>query len=159
MSDEQSPSKRKVYFLGAGASNDEFGLPTMQGFFRSKDICKEEYSQLKAFIDINFPEIPLQEINLEGVITYLELSVDRFGSFGKRPSGKFIDARKQFDQFVQERLKLPEGKGFCPKNKLKRVFLGLRDQDSIISLNYDLVVERTLSRIRGQLNNDRLTRL
>lgn len=156
---EQSPFKKKVYFLGAGASNDEFELPTMQGFFRSKDICREEYSQLKAFVDINFPEIPLQQINLEDVITYLELSLDRFGSFGKRPGGKFLDAREQFDQFVQERLELPEGKRFCPRNRLNRIFQGLRDQDSIISLNYDLVVERTLGRIRDQLNNDRLTTL
>ena len=131
----------------------------MRGFFHIKDFCKEGYSQLKEFIDRNFPEIPLQEINLEDIITYLELIVDGFGSFGKRVGGKFLDARKQFDQLVQERLELPEGKGFCPKNRLKRIFQGLRDQDSIISLNYDLVAERTLQRISGQLNNDRLTTL
>lgn len=131
----------------------------MQGFFRLKDICEEEYPQLKAFINRNFHKMSFQEINLEDVITYLELSLDRFGSFGKRSNNKLLDARKEFDQLVQERLELPEGKGFCPKNRLKRIFQGLRDQDSIISLNYDLVVERTLTRIGDQLNNDRLTSL
>ncbi len=83
---EESPPGKIVYFLGAGASNDSgFDLPMMQGFFRLKDICRVKHSQLKAFIDKNFPKIPLQEINLEDVITYLELSIDRFGSFGRRP--------------------------------------------------------------------------
>jgi len=36
---EESPPGKIVYFLGAGASNDSgFDLPTMQGFFRLKDI-------------------------------------------------------------------------------------------------------------------------
>lgn len=153
---EESPPRKIVYFLGAGASNDSgFDLPTMQGFFRLKDIRKVKYSQLKAFIDKNFPKIPLKKINLEDVITNLELSIDRFGSFGRRPESKLLDARKQFDQLVLERLNyLPKGKKFSSE-KFECIFQGLTEQDTIITLNYDLTVKRTLEQMKTSgINSD-----
>ena len=71
--------KGTVYFLGAGASKgSDFELPLMKGFFREEDFHLKEYSHLKEFIDKRFPKIPINDLNMEEVITHLELILEGF---------------------------------------------------------------------------------
>lgn len=145
--------EKTVYFLGAGASNaSDFGLPTMNGFFRKDDLALENFFELRKFIENVFRGIPPKKLNLEDVITFLELSIDRFGSLGRPPEGGLYDARKQFNEYVRMRLdyKPVNGKIWCPK--FKAIFQDLKKKDTIITLNYDLVTENTLNAI-GQQNH------
>lgn len=139
---------KTVYFLGAGASNaSDFGLPTMDRFFRKEDPVLKDFSDLRKFIENTFPRISIEKLNLEEIITYLELSIDRFGRFGKCPDGYLYNAREQFAQYVRRRLiyEPVEGKDWC--SKFKRIFQDLKEKDTIITLNYDLVAENTLNAI------------
>lgn len=150
-------SKEKtVYFLGAGASNaSSFELPTMDGFFRKDELALDDSSELRQFMETVFPGIPAEKLNLEDVITYLELAIDQFGSFGKRPDASLYDARRQFNQYVRRRLR-PERvdpQSRCPK--FEKIFRRLNDDDTIITLNYDLIADNTLEgmpHIHGQKN-------
>jgi len=142
-------SKEKtVYFLGAGASNGSiFGLPTMEGFFREDELALDDFSELREFTETIFPKILPGKLNLEDVITYLELSIDRFGSFGKRPYGNLYSARQQFNQYVRRRLTYEsvDDKNWCPR--FEKIFRGLGKNDTIITLNYDLVIDHTLEAV------------
>src|SRR3989339_434140 len=113
---------KTVYFLGAGASKALFGLPTMENFFDKFSV--EDYPALSDFLRnyffstdrigqlgaINASAGGFEEIvrdsnlNLEEVITALDLSLDRFGSFGNLPKGYIIDAKKEFNDYILKRL-------------------------------------------------------
>lgn len=149
------PDEKTVYFLGAGASNaSDFGLPTMDRFFRKDDLALKDFSELRQFIESAFPRISPQNLNLEDVITYLELSIDRFGSFGKHPDTYLYDAREQFNLYVRRRLvyESVDGKDWC--SKFEKIFRHLNKNDTIITLNYDVVTENTLQAIRHE-NSDK----
>ncbi len=140
--------EKTVYFLGAGASNaSDFTLPITDGFFRKDDLSLENFSELRKFIESTFHGVLSENLNLEDVISHLELSVDRFGSFGKRPDAYLYDAREQFNQYVRMRLDYEsvEGRLWCPK--FKEIFQSLNPNDTIITLNYDLITENTLNAI------------
>lgn len=143
---EESPPEKTVYFLGAGASNDsDFSLPTMQGFFRENEPNLEKFPHLHHFVKKAFPKIHTEELNLEDVITYLDLSVDRFGSFGIPPVGYLYDARTEFEQYIKKKLDYEDSSDKIWCSKLKRVFQKLNRTDTVITLNYDLIIENTLN--------------
>lgn len=148
---------KTVYFLGAGAScASDFNLPVMNGFFRKEDFDSKKYSSLYRFIKENFPNVPFEELNLEEVVNCLELSLDKFGSFGEHPDTYLVEARRELDKYVRVRLETPEGKG-C--NKLKELFKNLAGEDSkdtIGTLNYDLVVDNTLYTLSSKESNGHL---
>jgi len=139
-------TNKTVYFLGAGASHaSEYKLPCMQGFFRENDFKSEDYSSLFKFIERKFSRLSFNELNLEEVITFLELSLDTFGSFGEHPENYIYGARREFDQYVNHRLNTPELKGCCEHKRIvDKNLAGSDSKDSIITLNYDLVVDNTL---------------
>lgn len=144
-------SKKRVYFLGAGASKaSEFMLPTMNEFFKEEDFTRKEYHNLRDFIGRYFPEQNISGLNLEDVITRLELSMDKFGSFGEHPEPYLDDARREFSRYVHKRLTYQpivengQERYWCEDHK--KLFEQLTDQDSIITLNYDLIVDHTLSK-------------
>ena len=77
---------KTVYFLGAGASNaSRFELPTMDRFFSKEDLPLDDFPELHRFMKSHFRHTCAEAPGLEDVITYLELALDRFGSFGKYP--------------------------------------------------------------------------
>lgn len=145
---ESSSPQKSVYFLGAGASKaSDFKLPTMGEFFTEKDFKSDNYPELHKFIKRVFHKTPIEKLNLEDVVTRLELSIDRFGAFGEHPEPYLHVARREFDRYVHERLsyKPVNGNHKCQKHE---VLLGqMKDKDSIITLNYDLVVDYTLYEI------------
>ena len=141
---------KTVYFLGAGAScASDFGLPTMKGFFRKDDFCLRKqpvkYPNLFEFIKRKFGEIHFSELNLEEVITFLALSLDSVGSFGDHPEVYIYQALREFDEYVSYRLNITEPKGCSEHKKIIDASLaGSNSKDSIITLNYDLIVDNTL---------------
>lgn len=136
--------EKTVYFLGAGASNASHGLPTMKGFFGACDLSKDKYSELSNFIEKNYPQIPVEELNLEDVITGLDIGRDRFGSFGKRPRASLDEARYQLHRYIRYRLDYELQNKEDPRSVYRRIFLTLEDGDTIATLNYDLIVDDVL---------------
>jgi len=138
-------SQKTVYFLGAGASNaSDFHLPTMGEFFKGANFAGEEYQNLKRFIKDKFPGLPIENLNLEEVVTAIELSMDTFGSFGERSHPYIYGARTEFDTYVNARLKIPEYK---PCSLLIKIFDKDKEKpiESVITLNYDLIIENCIS--------------
>ena len=152
---------KTVYFLGAGASaGSDFKLPVMQGFFNDKEFRSKQYPALWNYIDRTFKEVSVEKVNIEEVITLLELSLEGFGAFLERPNPKLIQARYEFNQYLIKRLQhssAKELKACTCHEKIFRKTLGSED-DSIITLNYDLVADYTLYRLckneRGEVNPD-----
>lgn len=137
-------SSKTVYFLGAGASNELFGLATMKEFFNNYPV--DDYKMLSRFLSQYFfngleedkleNKIKESSLNLEDVITALELSLDRVGSFGKHPESYLIDVRREFDKFVKEKCNLENNN--YDKSKAEKIVKSLDPKDTVITLNYDL---------------------
>lgn len=142
---ESSSPQKSVYFLGAGASKaSDFKLPTMSEFFTEEDFKQDKYPALHKFIGRVFPKVSFKDLNLEEVITRLELSIDRFGAFGEHPEPYLYEARREFDRYVYKRLsyKPVNGNHKCQTHEV--LLRQMNDKDSIITLNYDLIVDYTL---------------
>ncbi len=130
-----------TYIFGAGASaGSDFKLPCMRGFFNN-DLRSGHYMALQTFIDRYFSDVPLDELNLEEVITALDLASDSFGKFGQIIDRYIYGARLDFESYVLNRLEYKplESRYYCKKHLeiLKRINKG----DSLVTLNYDLVLE------------------
>lgn len=125
----------------------------MDGFF---DDGIEEQTKLKGFLKWFYPGRQTDEYNLEEVMAYLDLSRARaclwgIGSHDKNP----FDAAELFGSlltYVRRRLTTP--KAACSVHK--RLFEQLSQQDSTITLNYDLVADRALIEIESGDNHESL---
>jgi len=135
---------KTVYFLGAGASHaSRFSLPLMKGFFNKKDFSEAEYPNLKEFIHQVAPHTDIEGVNLEDLITHLELSLDDMGAKWQEERTLERKARQELYTYIRKRLSLPEkGPYYCELHlKLAKT---LEDVDSILTLNYDLVMDFAL---------------
>jgi len=122
----------------------------MEGFFREEDLAKNEFSDLRKFVKRYFPNIPTKYVNLEEVITYLNLSLEGKGCFGKEPDGYLCDSRKQLNRYVQIRLDYEQWDDRLSCERLEEIFRSVMEADVIITLNYDLVAENTLNSIQRE---------
>ncbi len=149
--------QKTVYFLGAGASNASvFKLPTMGEFFEGIDFISDEYRDLKRFIDEKFPSLPLGNMNLEEVVTTIELSLDTFGALGGHPEPYIYEARIDLDKCVNARLQISKFKGCSLLGKIfDENVAGDKSIDSIITLNYDLVIDNCLFEGKHQIPGPR----
>jgi len=138
---------RSVMLLGAGASAaSDFHLPTMSGFFATDLSAQPE---LAKFLATLYPGQPPEAYNLEEVLGFVDLSRNRdplwalhAGAVAHR-----IDARLLFDllfQYVRLRL-APRMDRACSLHT--RLFKSLEPRDSIVTLNYDLVADKTLQEL------------
>jgi hypothetical protein len=131
----------------------------MKGFFREDDFKSGNYSKLLEFIKTKFPGIPFSELNLEEIVTFLELSLDTFGSFGANPEAYIYEAKREFGMYVNYRLKIPDLVVFKEHKKIiDEKLAGLDSGNSIITLNYDLIIDNTLFNLSpkndiGELNH------
>jgi len=116
----------------------------MRGFFRESDLSQGEYPELSSFINKNYPGVPKEKLNLEDVITGLDIGRDRFGSFGKRPGAYLDEARYQLHHYVRYRLDYKFQNIEDPSSIHRKIFLTLEDGDTIITLNYDLIADDAL---------------
>ena len=145
---KNTSSSKTVYFLGAGMSAaSDFNLPCLRDFFKGT-FKKEKYPDLCSFIEKHFPDTKLEALNLEEVVTFLDLSIDEFGRFGNEVTPNLYNARNEFSKLVYDRLSYgPIGdRNWCGKHK--RFLEKLNEQDSIITLNYDLILENTLFEVQ-----------
>lgn len=134
-----------VYFLGSGASKAAFGLPCMKGFFRPDDLTGPDYPNLATFINKRFPGTAPICLNIEDVITCLELNLDRVGSFGRIHGGHVLDARREFDRLVVNHLSISGNKSSdLHESLMGRDIAGFDCKDTVITVNYDLAVDRML---------------
>jgi hypothetical protein len=136
-------TQKTVYFLGAGASAEsDFHLPTMDKFFRENDFAGDDYNNLKRFIKDKFCGLSVGSLNLEELVTAIELSMDTFGSFWKHPEPYIYEARTELNKYVANRLKIDTQKRCKTLEKIITPEIANGSSaDSVISLNYDLVID------------------
>ncbi|MHA1228793.1 MAG: hypothetical protein ACTSPV_18875 [Candidatus Hodarchaeales archaeon] len=147
---------KRVYLLGAGASKaSEFRLPVMKGFFQQEDLTRKKFPELRKFIQNNFPMIPIEKVNLEDVITYLDLSLDRFGGLAKEADGDLNTARKQLSLYIRTKLDYQFWSKNSSSQMFEKVFSSLKERDAIITLNYDIIIENTLNAIQRKKEKDK----
>ncbi len=137
---------KTVYFFGAGSSAaSTYNLPVMGAFFLEEDFKGDSYPFLHRFISNKFPGVETGRLNLEEVVTTMELNLDKFASFGEPAEAEVQKARSELDQYVAERLAIANRQGCKQIGKLINAELAaIESRDSVITLNYDLVVDNTL---------------
>jgi hypothetical protein len=127
----------------------------MVGFF---DDGIEEQTKLRGFLEWFYPGRQTNEYNLEEVMAYLDLSRARarlwgIGSHDKNP----FDAAELYESLLTYiRRRLTTEQDACSVHK--RLFEQLSQQDSIITLNYDLVADRALKQIESGDSHESLRR-
>jgi len=153
--------QKTVYFLGAGASAaSDFALPTMEKFFEGADFAGEEYKNLNQFIGNKFPGLPIENLNLEEVVTTIELSLDTFGALGGHPEPYIYDARTELNKYVADRLKIDTTKGCTKLEKIITLEMASkRSADSVITLNYDMIIDVLIKKHQGNEEYSKLGRL
>ncbi len=128
----------------------------MGEFFQGGDLTNRNYLKLKSFIDDKFPSLPVEKLNLEEVVTAVELSLDTFGALGGHPEPYIYEARIELDKYVAARLNIETNKTCKLHEKIINTELSGNDSvDSIITLNYDLVVDSTLYAKSPRMNGDK----
>jgi hypothetical protein len=132
-----------VFILGAGASNaSDFNLPAMVGFF-SKDHLGRQYPNLRKFLSsYSPPRTPLKKINMEDVITHLEISLEKYAQLWGEEHNFLRLCYQELLTYIKERLEIP---ALTACNYHSKLYNRLTDQDSVLSLNYDLVFDQVIS--------------
>ena len=113
---QNNDTGKTVYFLGAGASAaSDFKLPVMKGFF-DKEHFKEggEYPNLKEFLKTFCPNTDWPDINLEEIITHLELTMEGF-NWGLVDS-ILLETRKELYKYIKQRLDDPIKGKICNRH-------------------------------------------
>ena len=147
---------RKIYFLGAGASR-EAGIPTQKELWEQIEerLTKKGDKKIKPVLDfasyLNFAKPNTKvNINTAELLTIMDLALEQNVSLGKYGGD---DLRKIRNILVNamcdilEQAAYKEGAGvlaeFCQK---------LTGEDSIISLNYDTVIDHILMDCMGEID-------
>lgn len=136
---------KSVFLLGAGASAaSDFSLPTMVALIEDSSFSRHRH--LTEFATKYFPNKKPSEIDIEELITYLDFIDSKYSMFGDTPDPNIWHVKNELFVYLRERLTDQDRKEYC--EKLKRLFAGHADEkcrDTIITLNYDLVVDKTLA--------------
>lgn len=137
---------KKVFVLGAGASKaSDFELPTMDEFF-DKALLSDEFRQLKEFLCKYSGNDDPTTVNLEDVMSYLEISSSEFSFLGASSEEKnMINYIKSIPSFLKRYIikRLSHGHGgICKKHK--ELFDVLQPEDTVITLNYDIIADYAL---------------
>lgn len=126
-----------VYILGAGASAaSDFKLPVMKSFF-DPFLSGGEYVSLHAYISKYFNSMSISDINVEELITHLEISLEKY---------KYSDVEthitcwKHLINYITDRLNIPKD-GICKYHEM--LYKKLTPNDSILTLNYDCIFEQS----------------
>lgn len=152
---------KSVFLLGAGASAaSDFSLPTMAALIEDSSFSRHKH--LSEFTAKYFPNKKPHEIDIEELITYLDSVDSKYSMFGDTPNPDIWHAKNELFLYLRERLTDQSGKEYC--GKFKRLFAGHSDEkckNSIITLNYDLTVDKTLASLakrtqHGDLDHESL---
>ncbi|MCD6134970.1 MAG: hypothetical protein J7J25_05625 [Candidatus Omnitrophica bacterium] len=90
------------------------------------------------------------KFNLEQVVTFLDLAVSKFGELGESKFYYLEEAQRELIKYISNRLLLyhrEKVNKLYPSEKYKILFQNLTPQDSVITLNYDIIIEDTLQRL------------
>lgn len=154
-------SPRRVFILGAGASRDsEFKLPTMGEFFNDPRLSTEE---LKEFLCKYSGNNDPTSVNLEDVMSYLEISSSEFSFLGasdaeKKKINSIRNISSDLKQYIIRRLSHDNyPQGICKKHKA--LFDTLRSEDTVITLNYDMIADYALAKSEEDFQGIPNTRL
>lgn len=136
---------KNVYLLGAGASAaSDFNLPTMQNLIFEGLFKKHEH--LSKFVERYYPSSKCEEIDVEELITFIDLCDGNFSFFGDYPDPDLWHVKNELYIYLRDRLMSDPARQCC--EKLKKLFEDHKSEecpDSIITLNYDLIVDKTLA--------------
>ena len=136
---------KSVFLLGAGASAaSDFNVPTMANLIEDESFSN--HKRLLEFATKYFPDKKPHEIDIEELITYLDFVDSKYSVFGDIPNPDIWHVKNELFIYLRERLTDKSGKEYC--EKFKRLFVGHTQEtckDSIITLNYDLVIDMTLA--------------
>jgi hypothetical protein len=117
----------------------------MAGFFAPSTAID---SNLRDFLPWFYPGSAETDYNLEEVLAFLDISRSRLQLWGiDRPERKRFPKGELYSEllrFVKQRLTIP-AQGSCPLHTA--LLRTLAPKDSIVSLNYDVIVERSLREI------------
>jgi hypothetical protein len=127
----------------------------MTGFFRKR--CAG-FEQLFAFLADFYGTDDSTRYNLEDVLAFLELSRSRLRTWCMEPmlakSDPLRDYGKLYEdvlRYTQLALQIPDGKS-CKLHE--DLFRQLQPEDSVITLNYDLVADQTLRAMGASYTNE-----
>lgn len=133
---------KTILFIGAGASKaSDFNLPTMCNFFGDNLDKEPNVDNLIRFIRKLYPKKSFADLNLEEIMTYLDVAQDRFGLFGKDLEGYVIDANREINKLITSKLSTQRNKA---SEKHKQLLSILSKKDTVITLNYDWIIEQTI---------------
>jgi len=129
----------------------------MSGFF-DKHKRDAEFGQLFAFLSDFYGTDDCARYNLEDVLAFLELSKSRLDAWCMKPMLAQSDPSRDYGRlykdvlrYTQLALHIPDGKS-CELHK--DLFCRLEPDDSVITLNYDLVADQTLQAIGRPYTNE-----
>jgi len=132
---------RTVLIMGAGASfASDYHLPTMAAFWPTPSGLADP---LQRFL-IWFGAAKTQPFNLEEVLAYLDLARHRSGTWGLPTTPAGTDPERCYAAVLDElraRLATPSDRPCASHVKL---FQRLEPEDSVITLNYDLIADCAL---------------
>lgn len=118
----------------------------MRGFF-AEDVSSRP--ALADFLRWFYRDRPRETWNLEEILAFLSLGASRLSRWGMEPphpipppANVYADAI----EYLRHRLQVPLAVGVCDLHM--RLLATLQDSDSIISLNYDLVMDRALAALQ-----------
>jgi len=132
---------KTVYFLGAGASKaSDFHLPVMKEFFGKEDLSEKNFSNLREFIRKVRPYSDVETVDLEDIITYLDLSLEDLGSNWQQERTLEQKARQELYAYITKRLSPCKNYPYLSESHLK-LAQTLKDSDSVLTLNYDLIMD------------------
>lgn len=136
---------KTVFLLGAGASAaSDFSLPTMAALI--EDISFSRHRHLSEFATKYFPNKKSSEIDIEEFITYLDFIDSKYSMFGDAPNPSIWHVKNELFIYLRERLTNYKNIECC--DKFKRLFATHEKEDcrdTIITLNYDLVIDKVLA--------------
>ena len=139
----------RVYILGAGSSIGHSGgvFPSITGFFacaKEFDLYSDkEFRDLAVYIKQEMGDniyVSRKEIDLEKIMTHIEIDLE------KRASPKLLAIRQQLLDLIQ-RVLIAADKQTAPKNgEYDLLVLRLQSRDTIITFNWDLLLDERLNR-------------
>ena len=143
--------RTSTYIVGAGLSAaSDFRLLTMRGFFSKLD----GHLALSSFLHWFYPGRAPDEYNLEEVMSYLHLSRARTsiwtGTWRNRYNHDSANLYDELLAYVKERLTVPP-KAECRVHE--RLVRELKPKDTIISFNYDLLIDSALLQLEPKRND------
>lgn len=143
---------KTVFVLGAGASKaSDFALPVMKGFFDSR---LDKFGRLSTFLRAFYPDQAVSEWNVEDILAFLCMSRSRMSLWGMTPrAGEDTSYDQLYTltlKYIAERLQITRSEA-CSIHT--RLFSQLDPQDTILTLDYDLVVDQVLFSIEPRQYN------